>query len=92
MKFNEFNNGDTTMTKPNDKKQAFLDACMDKFDADSNGDHILTIHQLKEVASDFSMKYAPQWLVKNPANKVGRALFKLPALGEVTSFHASRLV
>ena len=92
MKFNEFNNGDTTMTKPNDKKQAFIDACMDKFDADSNGDHILTIHQLKEVASDFGMKYAPQWLVKNPANKVGRALFKLPALGEVTKVHASRLV
>ena len=92
MKFNEFNNGDTTMTKPNDKKQAFIDACMEKFDCDSNGDHILTIHQLKEVASDFGMKYAPQWLVKNPANKVGRALFKLPALGEVTSVHASRLV
>jgi len=92
MKFNEFNNGDTTMTKPNDKKQAFLDACMEKFDCDSNGDHILTIHQLKEVASDFGMKYAPQWLVKNPANKVGRALFKLPALGEVTKVHASRLV
>ena len=80
------------MTKPNDKKQAFIDACMDKFDANSNGDHILTIHQLKEVASDFGMKYAPQWLVKNPANKVGRALFKLPALGEITSVHASRLV
>ena len=80
------------MTKPNDKKQAFIDACMDKFDANSNGDHILTIHQLKEVASDFGMKYAPQWLVKNPANKVGRALFKLPALGEVTKVHASRLV
>ena len=78
--------------KTNDKKQAFIDACMDKFDANSNGDHILTIHQLKEVASDFGMKYAPQWLVKNPANKVGRALFKLPALGEVTSVHASRLV
>ena len=92
MKFNEFNNGDTTMTKPNDKKQAFLDACMEKFECDSNGDHILTIHQLKEVASDFGMKYAPQWLVKNPANKVGRALFKLPALGEVTKVHASRLV
>ena len=80
------------MTKPNDKKQAFIDACMEKFECDSNGDHILTIHQLKEVASDFGMKYAPQWLVKNPANKVGRALFKLPALGEVTSVHASRLV
>ena len=92
MKFNEFNNGDTTMTKPNDKKQAFLDACMEKFECDSNGDHILTIHQLKEVASDFGMKYAPQWLVKNPANKVGRALFRLPALGEVTKVHASRLV
>ena len=36
MKFNEFNNGDTTMTKPNDKKQAFLDACMEKFECDSN--------------------------------------------------------
>ena len=92
MKNTNFNNGDTTMTKPNDKKQAFLDACMEKFDADSNGDHVLTIHQLKEVASDFGMKYAPQWLVKNPANKVGRALFKLPALGEVTKVHASRLV
>jgi len=92
MKFNEFNNGDTTMTKPNDKKQAFLDACMEKFDANSNGDHILTIHQLKEVASTFGMKYAPQWLVKNPANKVGKALFKLPALGEITKVHASRLV
>jgi len=80
------------MTKPNDKKQAFLDACMEKFDADSKGDHILTIHQLKEVASTFGMKYAPQWLVKNPANKVGKALFKLPALGEITKVHASRLV
>jgi len=80
------------MTKPNDKKQAFLDACMEKFDANSNGDHILTIHQLKEVASTFGMKYAPQWLVKNPANKVGKALFKLPALGEITKVHASRLV
>jgi len=47
---------------------------------------------LKEVASTFGMKYAPQWLVKNPANKVGKALFKLPALGEITSVHASRLV
>ena len=92
MKNTNFNDGDTTMTKPNDKKQAFLDACMEKFDANSNGDHILTIHQLKEVASTFGMKYAPQWLVKNPANKVGKALFKLPALGEITKVHASRLV
>ena len=95
MKFNEFNNGDTntmkTMTSK-EKKQAFLDACMDKFDADSNGDHILTIDQLKDVASTFGMKYAPQWIVKNPANKVGKGLFKLPALGEIVSVHASRLV
>ena len=92
MKFNEFNNGDTTMTKPNDKKQAFIDACMEKFESDSNGDHILTIDQLKDVASTFGMKYAPQWIVKNPVNKVGKGLFKLPALGEVVSVHASRLV
>ena len=95
MKFNEFNNGDTntmkTMTSK-EKKQAFLDACMDKFESDSNGDHILTIDQLKDVASTFGMKYAPQWIVKNPANKVGKGLFKLPALGEVTSVHASRLI
>ena len=95
MKFNEFNNGDTntmkTMTSK-EKKQAFIDACMDKFESDSNGDHILTIDQLKDVASTFGMKYAPQWIVKNPANKVGKGLFKLPALGEITSVHASRLV
>ena len=95
MKFNEFNNGDTntmkTMTSK-EKKQAFLDACMDKFAADSNGAHILTIDQLKDVASTFGMKYAPQWIVKNPVNKVGKGLFKLPALGEVVSVHASRLV
>ena len=95
MKFNEFNNGDTntmkTMTSK-EKKQAFFDACMDKFESDSNGDHILTIDQLKDVASTFGMKYAPQWIVKNPANKVGKGLFKLPALGEVVSVHASRLV
>jgi len=95
MKINEFNNGDTntmkTMTSK-EKKQAFIDACMDKFESDSNGDHILTIDQLKDVASTFGMKYAPQWIVKNPANKVGKGLFKLPALGEVTSVHASRLV
>ena len=75
-----------------DKKQAFLDACMRKYDADSNGDHILTMTQLRDVASDFGLKYAPQWLIKDPANKVGKALFKLPALGEVTKVHASRLV
>ena len=95
MKFNEFNNGDTNTMKnmtSKEKKQAFLDACMDKFDADSNGDHILTIDQLKDVASTFGMKYAPQWIVKNPVNKVGKGLFKLPALGEVVSVHASRLV
>ena len=80
-----------TMTSK-EKKQAFIDACMDKFESDSNGDHILTIDQLKDVASTFGMKYAPQWIVKNPANKVGKGLFKLPALGEVTSVHASRLV
>ena len=95
MKFNEFNNGDTntmkTMTSK-EKKQAFLDACMDKFESDSNGDHILTIDQLKDVASTFGMKYAPQWIVKNPVNKVGKGLFKLPALREVVSVHASRLV
>ena len=95
MKFNEFNNRDTntmkTMTSK-EKKQAFLDACMDKFESDSNGDHILTIDQLKDVASTFGMKYAPQWIVKNPVNKVGKGLFKLPALGEVVSVHASRLV
>ena len=95
MKFNEFNNGDIntmkTMTSK-EKKQAFIDACMDKFESDSNGDHILTIDQLKDVASTFGMKYAPQWIVKNPANKVGKGLFKLPALGEVVSVHASRLV
>jgi hypothetical protein len=65
---------------------------MNKFESDSNGDHILTIDQLKDVASTFGMKYAPQWIVKNPANKVGKGLFKLPALGEVVSVHASRLV
>mgnify|MGYP001333408020 CR=1 FL=1 len=75
-----------------DKKQAFLDACMEKYEADSNGDHILTMAQLRDVASDFGLKYAPQWLIKDPANKVGKALFKLPALGEVTKVHASRLV
>ena len=75
-----------------DKKQAFIDACMEKFESDSNGDHILTIDQLKDVASTFGMKYAPQWIVKNPVNKVGKGLFKLPALGEVTKVHASRLV
>ena len=91
MKNTNFNNGDNTM-KTNDKKQAFIDACMDKFDANSDGDHILTIDQLKDVASTFGMKYAPQWIVKNPANKVGKGLFKLPALGEVVSVHASRLV
>ena len=80
-----------TMTSK-EKKQAFLDACMDKFESDSNGDHILTIDQLKDVASTFGMKYAPQWIVKNPVNKVGKGLFKLPALGEVVSVHASRLV
>jgi len=80
-----------TMTSK-EKKQAFIDACMDKFESDSNGDHILTIDQLKDVASTFGMKYAPQWIVKNPVNKVGKGLFKLPALGEVTSVHASRLV
>ena len=95
MKFNEFNNGDTNTMKnmtSKEKKQAFLDACMDKFESDSNGDHILTIDQLKDVASTFGMKYAPQWIVKNPANKVGKGLFKLPALGEIVSVHASRLV
>ena len=95
MKNTNFNNGDTktmkTMTAK-DKKQAFIDACMEKFESDSNGDHILTIDQLKDVASTFGMKYAPQWIVKNPANKVGKGLFKLPALGEVVSVHASRLV
>ena len=95
MKNTNFNNGDTntmkTMTSK-EKKQAFIDACMDKFESDSNGDHILTIDQLKDVASTFGMKYAPQWIVKNPANKVGKGLFKLPALGEVVSVHASRLV
>ena len=95
MKNTNFNNGDTktmkTMTSK-EKKQAFIDACMEKFESDSNGDHILTIDQLKDVASTFGMKYAPQWIVKNPVNKVGKGLFKLPALGEVTSVHASRLV
>ena len=80
-----------TMTSK-DKKQAFIDACMSKFESDSNGDHILTIDQLKDVASTFGMKYAPQWIVKNPVNKVGKGLFKLPALGEVVSVDASRLV
>ena len=80
-----------TMTSK-EKKQAFIDACMDKFESDSNGDHILTIDQLKDVASTFGMKYAPQWIVKNPANKVGKGLFKLLALGEIVSVHASRLV
>ena len=80
-----------TMTAK-DKKQAFIDACMSKFESDSNGDHILTIDQLKDVASTFGMKYAPQWIVKNPVNKVGKGLFKLPALGEVVSVDASRLV
>ena len=79
------------MTTKNNK-QAFLDACMEKYDANSNGDHILTMTQLRDVASDFGLKYAPQWLIKDPANKVGKALFKLPALGEVTKVHASRLV
>ena len=95
MKNTNFNNGDTKTMKnmtAKDKKQAFIDACMEKFESDSNGDHILTIDQLKDVASTFGMKYAPQWIVKNPVNKVGKGLFKLPALGEVVSVHASRLV
>jgi hypothetical protein len=95
MKNTNFNDGDTktmkTMTSK-DKKQAFIDACMAKFESDSNGDHILTIDQLKDVASTFGMKYAPQWIVKNPVNKVGKGLFKLPALGEIVSVDASRLV
>ena len=63
----------------NDKQSKFVNACLDKYGKDT-----LTIHELKEVASTFGMKYAPQWLVKNPANKVGRALFKLPTDGEIT--------
>ena len=95
MKNTNLTNGDTKTMKTipaKVKKQAFIDACISKFESDSNGDHILTIDQLKDVASTFGMKYAPQWIVKNPANKVGKGLFKLPALGEVVSVHASRLV
>jgi len=80
MKNTNFNNGDTkTMKTLNDKQSKFVNACLDKYGKDT-----LTIHELKEVASTFGMKYAPQWLVKNPANKVGRALFKLPTDGEIT--------
>ena len=60
MKFNEFNNGDTntmkTMTSK-EKKQAFLDVCMDKFESDSNGTY-LDYRQLKDVVFHFGMKYA----------------------------------
>ncbi len=80
-----------TMTTK-DKKQAFIDACMSKFESNSDGDYILTIDQLKDVAGDFGMKYPPQWLVKNQEFKVGKGLFKLPSLGEITKVHASRLV
>ena len=66
------------MTTTNNK-QAFLDACMEKYDANSNGDHILTMTQLRDVASDFGLKYAPQWLIKNPDYKIGKGMFKLPS-------------
>jgi len=72
--------------KLNEKQQSFVDACLDRF----NGKDVLTVNELKEVAATFGMKYAPQWLVKNPENKVGKALFKLPTSGEMKDFDASR--
>ena len=58
MKFNEFNNGDTktmkTMTSK-EKKQAFLDVCMDKFESDSNGTAYLDNRPVKRCC--FYLRY-----------------------------------
>ena len=69
------------------KQKEFVDYATKKFNTNE-----LTVSQLKEANKHFGCKYAPQWLIKDPANKVGKALFKLPAVGEVTKVHASSLV
>mgnify|MGYP000983382622 CR=1 FL=1 len=36
----------------------------------------LTVGELKEANKKFGCKYAPQWLIKNKAYKVGKSTFK----------------
>jgi len=42
----------------------------------------LTVGELKEANKKFGCKYAPQWLIKNKAYKVGKSTFKLPLNGD----------
>jgi MoxR-like ATPase len=42
----------------------------------------LTVSELKQANKKFGCKYAPQWLIKNKAYKVGKSTFKLPLDGD----------
>ena len=45
----------------------------------------LTVSELKQANKKFGCKYAPQWLIKNKAYKIGKSKFKLPVDGEAKS-------
>jgi hypothetical protein len=64
----------------NSKQQEFVKHALEKF-----GKSELTVSELKQANKKFGCKYAPQWLIKNKAYKVGKSKFKLPVDGEAKS-------
>ena len=58
------------------KQKQFVSHAYKLFNKDN-----LTVSELKEANKKFGCKYAPQWLIKNKAYKVGKSTFKLPVDG-----------
>ena len=64
----------------NAKQKEYVDTCSSMF-----GNSEITKSQIKEVNKKLKMKSSPAWLIKDPAFRLARGVYKLPVQGQSIS-------
>ena len=64
----------------NAKQKQYVDTCSSMF-----GNSEITKSQIKQVNKKLKMKSSPAWLIKDPAFKLARGVYKLPLQGQSIS-------
>ena len=64
----------------NAKQKEYVDTCSSMF-----GNTEITKSQIKQVNKKLKMKSSPAWLIKDPAFRLARGVYKLPVQGQSIS-------
>ena len=65
----------------NAKQKEYVDTCSSMFGNNTE----ITKSQIKQVNKKLKMKSSPAWLIKDPAFRLARGVYKLPVQGQSIS-------